>query len=135
MWERFKLKCAQFMSGRYGADELGLCCLIVALAVDIIGRLCGTGLLLIPSFALYVWTIYRIFSRNIEKRQAENAKYQAIFGNVTKEIRQFFIRLKNSREYKYFRCPGCRARMRMKRGSGERHIVCPKCRKEFDKKA
>ena len=50
-------------------------------------------------------------------------------------MKQFFLRLKNSREYKYFHCPQCRVLIRLKRGTGERMVHCPKCHHDFQQKA
>lgn len=134
-FDKIKSALMRMMSGRYGADELGMFCLIAGLVLDMADRFIRSGLLSLVGFALYVWAVFRMFSRNREKRAAENAVYQAKFNTVATKLRQFWVRTKNRREYKYFRCPGCRSLMRLKRGSGEKHIVCPKCRREFDQKA
>ena len=134
-WDKIKMAIMRLMSGRYGADELGMFCLIVGLLLDMLDGFLRTGILSLLGFALYGFAIYRMFSRQIDKRVQENAKYQAKFNLITTKLRQFWVRTKNRKEYKYFRCPGCHSLMRLKRGSGEKHIVCPKCKKEFDQKA
>lgn len=135
MWEKIKLAYMRLMNGRYGADELSMFCVIAGLVLNMVDGFIGTGILSLAGFGLYVWSIFRMFSRNIEKRAAENAWYQARFNLVATKLRQFWVRTKNRKEYKYFRCPGCRSLMRLKRGSGDKHIVCPKCKREFDQHA
>jgi hypothetical protein len=71
----------------------------------------------------------------IQKRQAENSRYVHFMNNWQKEVKQFFLRLKGTKEYKYFRCPGCKNRLRLRRGCGEKHITCPVCKYQFDQKA
>ena len=135
MWDNLKMRLAAFMAGRYGADELGLTCLIAGVVLDILGRLTGWTLLVFVGMALFVWTLYRMLSRDQQRRSDENEKFRALFGKTKTEGKQFVNRVKNSKEYKYFRCPGCKTRLRLKRGSGDRHIKCPKCGREFDQKA
>ena len=72
-----------------------------------------------------------MLSRNVPKRQAENNRYVHFLNNWTKEVKQFFLRLKGTKEYKYFRCPSCKNRLRLRRGCGEKHITCPVCKHQF----
>ena len=76
-----------------------------------------------------------VLSRNISKRQAENSRYEHFLHNWRKELNQFIMRLKGTKEYKYFRCPSCKTRLRLRRGCGEKHITCPVCKNQFDQKA
>lgn len=134
-WEKIKMQLARFMSGRTGADELGMAMLIAGLVLSMLDRFVGLGLMSLAGLALYILALYRMFSRNTAKRAEENARYNAMFGQAVTKARQWWVRQKNRKEYKYFRCPGCRSLMRLKRGTGEKHIVCPKCKREFDQKA
>ena len=85
--------------------------------------------------ALYIYALFRCFSRNVPKRQAENNRYVHFLNNWQKEVKQFFLRLKGTKEYKYFRCPACKNRLRLRRGCGEKHITCPVCKHQFDQRA
>ena len=64
-----------FMSGRNGIDTLAFASLAVSLALQMIGSVTGTGLLLLLSLALYGWTLFRVFSRKTYKRQEENRRF------------------------------------------------------------
>ena len=126
---------AAFMSGRNGVDQLGLACLIASLVLQVIGTLTGLGILLIISFALYGYTIFRVFSRKSYKREEENQRFAAWWNQTKTKIRQFILRLKLSRQYKYFKCPQCKTLLRMNRGEGEKDICCPKCQNRFKQKS
>lgn len=135
MWQKIKASLVHFMEGRHGLDNLGTFTLIAGLVLSLLGSFTGSGLLDLLGLALYVTTVFRMFSRNNEKRSAENRKYIDFTSNWKKKISQFIKRMKNSREYKYFRCPKCKAMLRLKRGCGEKDITCPRCAHAFRQKA
>ena len=77
----------------------------------------------------------RVGKSYISKRFAENQKYLNFRRNFKSNISQFFVRLKNIRKYRYFRCPECKARLRLPRKVGEVTVTCGKCRHQFRQKA
>ncbi|MBQ8159525.1 MAG: hypothetical protein IJ083_02145 [Clostridia bacterium] len=133
--EKIRQGIMRFMQGRHGVDEMGMALLIGAIVLSLVGSITRLGLLTLLSMAAYIYCIYRLLSRNGAARQAENRRYLQISEKWKKEIKAFFLRMKMRKTYKYFRCPGCKARMRQKRGSGEKHITCPRCHHEFTMKA
>ena len=129
-----KDKFIRFMQGRYGVDQFSRFLLGVALVSIIIsiftrGYL-GTLLNTIGLLAI-VYTYFRIFSRNIQKRYAENQKYLSI----TSKIRMRFNKEKNimaqRKTHHIYTCPGCGQKIRIPRGEGK--IECPKCHTKFIK--
>ena len=106
--QRLKESFARFMQGRHGPDNLGMFTLITGLACSLLGSFTGIGILSLLGFALYVWTLFRMFSRNNDKRFAENRKYIELTSNWKTRIRQFVKRMKNRRDYRYFKCPNCK---------------------------
>ena len=135
MWTRFKMAMARFMQGRNGVDNMGYHALWGGLIISLVDTFIGTGILGLVGNVLYIYAIFRMLSRNKEKRQAENNRYVHFLNNWQKELKQFFMRLKGTKEYKYFRCPSCKNRLRLRRGCGEKHITCPVCKHQFDQKA
>lgn len=125
----------RLMAGRHGADEFSMALLIVGLALSIIGSFTRLGLMALVSLALYIYGIFRMFSRNHQKRYAENQKYLSVVHGSFNSIRQFFVRLKNMRKYKYFKCPECHSRLRLPRKVGEVTVTCGKCHHAFKQKA
>lgn len=132
---RLQMALARFMTGRNGMDNISWHAFCAYIAIIVINLFLGSGLLELLGFALIVYAIFRILSRNIAKRQEENSRYIVFCEKVSREIRQFFLRLKGMKTYKYFRCPGCKNRLRMKRGAGEKTITCPVCRRQFQQRA
>ena len=128
-------RIAAFMSGRNGVDQLGIACVVGSLALQVIGSLTGSSLLMLLSLAAYGYTLFRVFSPKSYKRQQENDKFAAWWANIKTKTVQFWKRLKLMRQYKYFKCPQCKALLRMSRGAGEKEICCPKCQNRFRMKS
>ena len=135
MWTRFKMAVMRFMQGRNGVDNLSYHALWTGLIISLLDNFIRTGLLGLIGNVLYFYALFRMLCRNVPKRRAEYDRYVHFLNNWTKEVKQFFLRLKGTKEYKYFRCPSCKNRLRLRRGCGERHITCPVCKHQFDQKA
>ncbi len=134
-WQKIKSGLMTFMAGRHGSDNLGMFTLFTGLALSLLGSIFGIGLLSLLGFALYIITIFRMFSRNNEARIKENQKYIQLTSQWKTRWTQFVKRQKNKKDYKYFRCPKCKLLLRLKRGSGEKDITCVRCGHQFHKKA
>lgn len=132
---RLRAGAAKFMQGRRGADEFGLFTLIAAVVLSVLASVLGSGLMELASLALYVYTLVRMFSRNVAKRAEENRRYIARSEAWKTQGRQFVNRQKNRRDYKYFKCPQCHALIRLRRGTGEVDITCPRCQHRFKQSA
>ena len=109
--------------------------LIAGLILSLLASFLGIPLLSILGFALYIYTLFRMLSRNHEARAAENRKYIALTSGWKTRFRQFSKRMKNRKEYKYFKCPQCKVLLRLKRGCGEKDITCVRCGHQFKEKA
>ena len=128
---RMKLSLARFMEGRNGTDHLGMFTLFAGLIFSLTASFTGLWFLSWIGLFFYIVTLFRMFSRNKAKRTAENQKYLS----ATSHIRQFMKRLKNRKNYRYFRCPQCKVLLRLKKGSGEKDITCVRCGHQFHQKA
>lgn len=120
----------RFMYGRYGGDVLNLVLIIAAFVISLI----GFPYAFVISIVLIIIAFYRMFSRNIYKRQMENA---AFLGTVFK-VKNFFIRVKkrfkDGKYYKYYKCNSCGTKLRVPKGKGKIRITCPKCGEQFEKR-
>lgn len=123
---RFSAGIRRFMMGRYGTDKLNMTILLVGLAASLLSvfvRLPLVNLLLVLfSYCLMGWALFRMLSRNTYKRYQENRKYLML-------IQRF-----KDREHRYFDCPRCRQQVRVPRKKGKISITCPKCREKFIRK-
>ena len=133
-----KEKFIRFMQGRYGVDQLSKFILILGLVFVVISALFNNALSLLTYILGWVMVIYcyfRIFSRNIPKRYAENQAYLA----KTYKIRTFFGKQKNiwqqRKTHHIYTCPSCKQKIRIPKGKGKIEVRCPKCGTTFIKKS
>ena len=132
---RLKMWVSRFMEGRYGPDQFGIFTLVFGLVLSLLSGVIGLPVIGLLGTGLYIYTLFRLFSKNRNKRIAENQKYVALSSNTKTKARQFILRQKNKKDYKYFRCPQCKVLLRMKRGTGDKEITCVRCNHQFHQKA
>lgn len=82
LMDRFR----QWMVGRYGSDQLNIALLVVYLIMSIILSFTGSIIVLIISYILMVLIFFRMFSKNIGKRYAENQKFMKLYGPIRNKI-------------------------------------------------
>ena len=134
-FDKIRAGFARFMSGRTGVDQLSYAMVIAALVMTIIGGIAGIGLLTLMAYALILLAFYRMLSKNRLKRAQENANYLQKTQKLRRAVTEWVNRVKNSKKYRYFTCPKCKARLRVPRGVGSVTITCKSCGNKFDKKA
>ncbi len=135
MWQKFKNSLRNFMTGRHGSDQLSLATLVLGLVLSLLTSITKIAVFYWLGLIAYCWTLFRMFSRNNAKRSEENAAYLKFTRNFKTNVGQFFVRLKNARRFKYFRCPECKSRLRLPRKVGEVTVTCGKCHHQFKQKA
>lgn len=126
------------MYGRRGADEFSRFLLIVTLAFIVLSWIFRGVLNSVFSFLTIVslvYCYYRILSRDIYKRQKENAWYLQKKTAVQKWFRSVKERWVQRKDYKFFRCPSCHALLRVPRGKGKIQLTCRKCGNRFERKS
>lgn len=126
-------KFMRFMYGRYGIDTLGKYTIGAALVMIVLSNIFDSSVFAMLSWGLIILAYFRMFSRDIYKRSAENQT----FLNKTFKIRGWFAAQKNMfsqrKTHHIYRCPGCRQKIRVPKGKGRIEIRCPKCNTTFIK--
>lgn len=133
-----KQKLIQFMYGRNGFDLFSKFLTYLALALVVLQLLIrGTAgkVLWYLAIAVLAYAYFRVFSRNLNRRREENAKYYQYRMKVINDFRDWMDRRRQSRDYKFFRCPSCRAMLRVPRGKGKIRVTCRKCGTAFERKS
>ena len=122
------------MAGRYGTDQLSFAMFIAALILNVISSLTGVILISSISAAVIVLGIFRILSRNIERRRAENMTFMRLWNKVRNYFRRQVDKLRQSRTFRFFKCPACKNNLRVPKGQGKIYVTCPRCGERFIKK-
>ena len=71
----FLYRISEFMRGRRGWDQFGLFLMIASFIIEIAGNLLRMRIVYYIGLALFFYCVFRIFSRNLYKRERENMKY------------------------------------------------------------
>lgn len=125
---------ARFMYGRNGMDQLNRSLFLLYFTIWIAEMAVGffvrsaalSRVFEIILVALMVWIFFRMFSRNLIKRQAENQRWVNWVWRVRNRSAGAKARHAD-KEHKYFTCKNCKAVCRVPVGKGRIVITCPKC--------
>lgn len=129
----FLIKISQFMQDRYGNDKLNIFILCVAgviYFINIFARLSWLFVIMLIPIILFV---YRALSKNINRRLYENRKFLEIWNKVSIFFRNQWMKIRDFNDYRYVKCPKCKAQLRLKKRTGVQAIHCPKCNADFKK--
>ncbi|MDD6187965.1 MAG: hypothetical protein PUB32_00095 [Clostridiales bacterium] len=124
----------RFMAGRYGPDQLSFAMLIVALVLNLAASILRMALISSLSAVLIVLCFYRMFSRNYEKRRAENQKFMGMWYRIKNFFRRQKDKMRQGKNFRFFKCPSCKNNLRVPKGKGKIYVTCPRCGERFIKK-
>lgn len=132
IFQKLKSGLIRFMYGRNGIDQLGLTVVWTCLILDILtmflsGRfpLLGTILYWL-SMVTWVYALFRVLSKNLNKRRAENQRFVSWWWKI-KNSRGNARARHADKDHKYFTCKHCGTICRVPAGKGKIIITCPKC--------
>lgn len=141
----------RFMQGRYGMDAFskflsgaGFGCMLLALVFTVIGGALAYRhpvgetvfrvlywVFWLLGIGLFGYSLFRMFSRNFTKRQAENTRYSYRMNKVTRKFDGLKERWRDRKTHRYIRCPKCRQQLRVPRNKGKIRVTCAKCGEKF----
>lgn len=119
------------MIGRYGQDELGKFILSLALILLIINLFVKTAALSSAALVLIIYSYYRIFSRDVRARYAENKKFLTSLDPLRRKFFSSKNKYDNRKVYKYIKCPKCKFEMKVPKNKGKIRVTCKKCGEKF----
>lgn len=128
-------KIRVFMTGRAGPDELYRflnMAALVLIVIDIFVRNeIANAVLFGAAMLLLIVAIWRAFSKNVQKRRAENAKYLAVRAKVTGWFKLQRDKIQFRKTHVFRTCPNCKRTLRLPRKKGEHTVTCPVCQTKF----
>ena len=124
----------RFMYGRYGSDQLGFFLIGVYFFLALLSTLTDVMVFQLVGDVIFVWSIFRIFSRNISKRREENNKFMRKAHPAIKWLR-LQQTMRKDKEHRYFKCPNCSQYLRVPKGKGKITVTCRSCGASFQEKS
>lgn len=130
--KNFKQKLIAFMYGRYGVDELYYGLFTVWFVLVIVNMFARSSVIYLLETVALVYSIWRVLSRNYEKRRRENAAFLKIWKPVKNYLLYCKDRIRDIKTFRYRKCPKCRAIIKLPNKRGKHTTRCPKCGERFD---
>ena len=128
----FGVRLARFMAGRNGPDALGKFLYLLLFLTLLVGLFVRHYAFAIAEGALLLLYFFRFFSKNLARRQRENALFLRAVGGIVRPLRRMRSRFRDRKTHVYRRCPACKNHLRLPRRSGKHTAVCPVCAKHFE---
>jgi len=79
-------------------------------------------------------SVYRVLSKQLQKRRLENERFMMLFSRMDSFMEEMSRKIRDLKDYKYFKCPNCGQKLRVPRGKGTVQVTCFHCHTEFKKK-
>jgi len=122
------------MIGRYGYDQLSMVLLVLSFLFILIAELSSRLQITYLSYIPLGLCIYRTLSKQIQKCRLENYKFMMWLSPAYSYFNEKRRNIKDFQNYKYFKCPNCKQKLRAPREKGKIIVTCSKCHTEFTKK-
>ena len=125
-----------FLYGRNGSDALSMASSILACLFLVVAMFVGetaSGLLWMLALICLMYSYFRIFSRNVEKRRMENSRFLNKLRPLQNYRSQRAERRRRKNLYCFFKCPQCGTVLRVPKGKGHIRITCRCCSHVFER--
>ncbi len=141
-WQR---KLQNWMTGRNGVDDcarwfmgIAIIFLVISLIFNFFNDTVASALSWLAMISI-IYAYFRMMSRNIAKRQAENRSWVKKTSKITIPIRRKMALLREWRMYHkthhIYVCKNCGQSLRVPKGKGKVKVTCPKCKTTFTTKS
>ena len=127
----FKDKLINFFRQRYGIDELYKFLLTMFIIIWVLNIFIRSTILYWLNLLICFFIIYRMFSKNVYKRQKENIKFLRIKDKLKGKVKLSRRKWKDRKTHIYRKCPNCKAEVRLPKKKGKHVCTCPNCKKDF----
>ena len=124
----------RFMYGRAGVDKLSYALIIIGVIISLMGILIDSFVFTVLYYILLGLVLYRVLSKDIQKRHQENMMFQGLWGQVLGKINGKKKEMEMKKIYCLFQCPRCSQKLRMPKNKGVVVVTCSRCKCEFQQK-
>lgn len=123
----------RFLYGRNGPDTLYHICFWSAFVLAFFHLFWNVWPLALLYVALLGYALFRFFSKNVNKRRAENQAFVRFWRRIRQSISLAWKKL-TDRKHAYRKCPQCGGQLRLPRVKGTHTTRCPRCGTSFSVK-
>jgi predicted RNA-binding Zn-ribbon protein involved in translation (DUF1610 family) len=141
-------KMESAMIGRNGTDKLGAISLVISIVLLVIYNFLPSLILMILVWAFLIYSVFRTWSKNVQARRAEQAKFDELWdkvfhrggsssgagrsshrqaGSGTTRTTRPSRNSKASTNKVIFSCDNCGQSLSVPKGRGTLKVTCPKC--------
>ena len=124
------------LTGRNGPDALSMAASLSACFLLIVAMFVGgvvSSILWLLAFICLIFCYFRIFSRNVAKRRAENQRFLTRIAPLTQLKARYQEKKRQKNLYCFFQCPQCGTVLRVPKGKGHIRITCKCCGHVFER--
>lgn len=132
---QLRYKLAHIMYGRNGQDQLVMACYLSGMILYICGAIIKNSYVMSAATALFIYGIFRCYSKNLDKRRQENFSFCKSMLQVRNYFKMTGLRLKNGKTHRYFMCRQCGQIVRVPKTGRKIMITCPNCKNKFIRKS
>lgn len=122
------------MQGRYGTDDYTKFLIVVSLIFILLENITSYSFFSVIGLGLLVYGYFRVLSKNPPKRWRENQSYLKQKRKVINRISKLNWTWKQRKQYRFYKCPSCKQKVRVPKGKNKINITCPSCSTQFIKK-
>ncbi len=123
----------RLMFGRYGTDQFSLALTGAYFVFWFLSQLFRSPILRLAALVCIFVAFWRMFSRQLDKRRAENEQFLELIRPLQRSFCTLRCR-RRDKEHCYFRCPNCGQQLRVPKGKGKISITCRSCGVSFEEK-
>ena len=123
-----------FMTGRYGPDHLNVAMIVFSLVLSLLNAVLAFRPITYFSYVILALVLFRMLSRNIPRRRAENDRFIRYWWPVRTKALRAAANIKHRKTFRFLKCPSCDNTLRVPKGKGRLQITCPKCGERFIRK-
>lgn len=122
------------MQGRYGVDKLSNFLNICGIICLLLANFKPFRFAVLFGLALVIWSLFRAFSRNYDRRCRELMYYQRLAAKPKAQLTLVKNMWRDRKTHRYYKCKSCGATLRVPKGRGKIEITCPQCKTKIIKK-
>ena len=132
--EPFAQKLMRFMYGRNGYDRICRVLIILCLVLAVVNIFINSWIIMLVEAAVMAYAIFRVLSKNVYRRRAEDAKYAKFEDAVLRPFKLMKNKWRDRKTHVYRKCPHCKKVLRLPKRKGKHTVNCPCCHNRFDVK-